>query len=91
MSEQLVRTESDGGIYTVTLNRPAIGVFKHLSLRFVLGWTPEEFAASLFNLAEGRIDGAALVTGEVGIEGVPQAFADLADPERHVKILVRPS
>ena len=71
--------------------RPAIGVFKHLSLRFVLGWTPEEFAASLFNLAEGRIDGAALVTGEVGIEGVPQAFADLADPERHVKILVRPS
>lgn len=70
--------------------RPSIGILKHLSLRFVLGWTPEEFAASLHNLAEGRIDGTKLVTGEVDIDGVPQAFKDLADPEQHVKILVRP-
>jgi len=71
--------------------RPSIGIYKHLSLRFVLGWSPEEFATSLHNLAEGRINGQALVTGEVGVDGVPQAFADLADPEQHVKILVRPS
>jgi threonine dehydrogenase-like Zn-dependent dehydrogenase len=70
--------------------RPTLGIYKHLTLRFVLGWSPQEFIASLDNLAEGRIDGAALVTGEVGIEGVPQAFADLGDPEQHVKILVRP-
>jgi len=70
--------------------RPSIGIYKHLSLKFVLGWTPEEFAASLHNLAEGRIDANNLVTGTVGLDGVPQAFADLADPERHVKILVRP-
>jgi threonine dehydrogenase-like Zn-dependent dehydrogenase len=57
----------------------------------VLGWTPKEFVTSLDHLAEGRIDGSILVTGEVTIEGVPQAFADLADPEQHVKILVRPS
>ena len=69
---------------------PSYGIFKHLSLRFVLGWTPEEFQASLHSLAEGRIDGASLVTGQVGIDGVPQAFADLADPEEHIKILVRP-
>ena len=56
----------------------------------MLGWTPEEFHASLHNLAEGRIDGASLVTGQVGIDGVPQAFADLADPEDHIKVLVRP-
>ncbi|MEM7094791.1 MAG: zinc-binding dehydrogenase [Actinomycetota bacterium] len=70
--------------------RPTLGIYKHLSIKFVLGWTPEEFVGSLHNLAEGRIDGAALVTGSVGIDGVPQAFADLADPEQHVKILVRP-
>jgi len=70
--------------------RPSIGIYKHLSLKFVLGWTPEEFAASLHNLAEGRIDGAQLITGNVGLDAVPQAFADLADPEQHVKILVRP-
>jgi len=70
--------------------RPSIGIYKHLSLRFVLGWTPEEFATSLHNLAEGRIDGSKLITGTVGIDGVPQAFTDLGDPEKHVKILVRP-
>ena len=71
--------------------RPSIGIYKHLSLRFVLGWSPEEFAQSLHNLAEGRIDGTTFVTGEVDLDGVPQAFADLADPEQHVKILVRPA
>lgn len=70
--------------------RPTLGIYKHLRLQFVLGWTPEEFGTSLLNLAEGRIDGETLVTGAVGIDGVPQAFADLADPEQHVKILVRP-
>jgi len=70
--------------------RPSIGIYKHLALKFVLGWSPEEFLTSLHNLAEGRIDATKLVTGEVGIDQVPQAFRDLADPEQHVKILVRP-
>ena len=71
--------------------RPSFGIYKHLNIKFVLGWSVEEFAQSLHNLAEGHIDGSALITGEVGIDGVPQAFADLGDPEQHVKILVRPS
>ncbi|MGF1597654.1 MAG: zinc-binding dehydrogenase [Acidimicrobiales bacterium] len=71
--------------------RPMMGILKHLTLRFVLGWTPSEFVASLHNLAEGRIDGAAFVTGQVGLDDVPAAFAALADPEDHVKILVRPN
>jgi len=71
--------------------RPSLGIYKHLSLKFVLGWTPDEFAASLHNLAEGQIQGSVLITGEVGIDGVPQAFADLGDPDAHVKILVRPN
>ena len=70
--------------------RPTFGISKHLSLKFVLGWTPDEFSMSLHNLAEGHIDGASFVTGEVGLDGVPQAFADLGNPEEHVKILVRP-
>lgn len=70
--------------------RPAFGIFKHLSLKFVLGWTPEEFRTSLHNLAEGHIDGAAFVTGQVGLDDVPQAFTDLATPGNHVKIMVVP-
>jgi threonine dehydrogenase-like Zn-dependent dehydrogenase len=71
--------------------RPIMGIYKHLTMRFVLGWTPEEFARSLQNLAEERIPAAALVTGQVGLEDVPAAFDELARPDTHVKILVRPN
>jgi threonine dehydrogenase-like Zn-dependent dehydrogenase len=71
--------------------RPMMGIFKRLTVRFVLGWSPDEFAQSLRNLAEGRIDGAKLVSGEVDLDEVPASFAALADPEEHVKILVRPN
>lgn len=71
--------------------RPIMGIYKHLTVRFVLGWSPEEFATSLHNLAEGRIDGTALVTDQVSIDEVPAAFAELAKPDRQVKVLVRPN
>lgn len=71
--------------------RPIIGIYKRLAVRFVLGWSPAEFAQSMHHLAEGRIDGAALVTGQVSLEEVPASFDALSDPERHVKILVRPN
>ncbi len=70
--------------------RPMLGINKELSLQFVLGYTPIEFADTLAALAEGRIDVAPLVTGKVGASGVPQAFRDLANPERHAKIIVEP-
>jgi threonine dehydrogenase-like Zn-dependent dehydrogenase len=59
-------------------------------VQFVLAYTPDEFADSLRSLAEGEIDGTPLITGEVGLAGVGAAFDDLADPERHCKILVTP-
>jgi threonine dehydrogenase-like Zn-dependent dehydrogenase len=63
---------------------------KELNLQFVLGYTPEEFAASLQHLAAGRIAAAPLVTGTVGVEGVAGAFDALANPDRHAKILIEP-
>ena len=36
------------------------------------------------------MDLAPLVTSTVGVDGVPQAFSDLAHPDEHVKILVEP-
>jgi threonine dehydrogenase-like Zn-dependent dehydrogenase len=41
-------------------------------------------------IAEGQVDAASLVTATVGVDGVAGAFADLATPERHTKILVEP-
>jgi threonine dehydrogenase-like Zn-dependent dehydrogenase len=70
--------------------RPMLGINKELSLQFVLGYTPGEFMDTLAAIADGRIDVAPLVTGRVGVEGVAQAFRDLASPDEHAKILVEP-
>ena len=69
---------------------PMFGIVKELSLQFVLGYTPEEFARSLRLLAEGAVDAPSLITGKVGLDGVKGAFQELGNPERHTKILVEP-
>lgn len=70
--------------------RPLIGVGKELEITFSFGYDPMEFGATLRAIAEGEIDAAPLITGEVGIDGVPRAFDDLGNPDEHCKILVRP-
>lgn len=70
---------------------PIINISKELSMQFVLGYDPMEFRQTLGHIANGEIDVAPLITGEVGIEGVPEAFEALGDPEKHAKILVEPA
>lgn len=69
---------------------PMFGIVKELSLQFVLGYTPEEFARSLRLLAEGEVDAPSLITGRIGLDGVKKAFQELGNPERHTKILIEP-
>lgn len=69
---------------------PFFAIAKEINVQFVLAYTPEEFGDSLRALAEGDIDATPLITGEVGLDAVGAAFDDLADPERHCKILVTP-
>jgi threonine dehydrogenase-like Zn-dependent dehydrogenase len=69
---------------------PFFAIAKEMSVQFCLAYTPEEFADSLRAIAEGDVDVAPLITGEVDLDGVGAAFDDLADPERHCKILVTP-
>ncbi len=71
--------------------RPMLGVVKELQLQFVLGYDPAEFATTLRLIAEGEFDVAPLITGSVGIDGVAEAFEELADPDAHAKILVEPT
>ncbi len=70
---------------------PVIAINKQLKFTFVFAYSPDEFRETLWALAEGTIDGAPLLTGTVGLQGVAGAFAALGNPEKHVKILVRPS
>jgi threonine dehydrogenase-like Zn-dependent dehydrogenase len=69
---------------------PFFGIVKQLNLQFVLGYSGEEFAASLNHIAEGRIDVTPLITGYVNLDGVKGAFAELANPEQHAKVIVEP-
>lgn len=69
---------------------PFFAIAKEINVQFVLAYTPEEFGDSLRALAEGDINVSPLITGEVGLDEVGTAFDDLADPERHCKILVTP-
>ena len=69
---------------------PFFGTAKEISVQFVFAYDPMEFAESLRAIAEGDIDVAPLITGEVGLDGVGAAFDDLAKPDEHCKILVTP-
>lgn len=79
-----------GGVMTEDVIRPVVGIYKDVTLRMCLTYPPEEFAATLARLADGRVDAAALVTGETGLEGLDAAFASLRRPEEHIKVLIRP-
>ena len=70
--------------------KPFFGIGKEINVQFVLAYDPMEFASTLRSIAEGEIDVAPMITGEVALDGVPQAFEDLRKPERHCKILVTP-
>lgn len=70
---------------------PMVGIGRELSIQFVLGYEPHEFGGSLAAIADGRVDLEPWLTGTVGIDGVPQAFADLGNPDAHAKILVEPA
>jgi 2-desacetyl-2-hydroxyethyl bacteriochlorophyllide A dehydrogenase len=69
---------------------PFFAIAKEINVQFVLAYAPNEFADSLRAIAEGDIDVSPMITGDVGLEEVGKAFDDLADPERHCKILVTP-
>ncbi len=71
--------------------RPAMAIGKEIDLRFVFGYTPLEFRDTLYMLADGKLDAAALVTGTVGLDGVVTAFEALGDPEKHAKVLIDPA
>lgn len=69
---------------------PFFGISKELNIQFTLGYDPAEFASKLRSIAEGEIDVAPIVTGDVDLDGVAGAFDELADPERHCKVMVVP-
>jgi threonine dehydrogenase-like Zn-dependent dehydrogenase len=69
---------------------PLVGIVKELNLQFTFYYDPMEFGQTLRSIAEGELDVTPMLTGVVGIDGVPDAFDALSNPEEQVKILVEP-
>ena len=69
---------------------PLVFISKEVELRFVLGYSPEEFAASLRHMAEGATRYAETITRVVGLEETPAAFKALQTDKSQIKIMVRP-
>jgi (R,R)-butanediol dehydrogenase / meso-butanediol dehydrogenase / diacetyl reductase len=69
---------------------PRVALRKELSIRFVLGYTRDEFALILDMLGAGRIDASPLITGVIGLDQTPAMFEALRTPGDHAKVLIDP-
>ena len=71
-------------------SRPLIAVNKELNVQYVLGYTAQEFQDTLTMIADGQMPVEQIVTHDVGLDGVSDAFQALAAPNEHGKVLVTP-
>ncbi|TDG15357.1 alcohol dehydrogenase [Seongchinamella unica] len=69
---------------------PAHATVKQLNLKFSYYYEPEEYAACLQVLTGGNIPWQRMITGTVGINHVPDAFATLMQRNEHVKVIIEP-
>lgn len=67
---------------------PVVAIGKEANVHFSFGYTAEEFHETLHALADGKLDGAPLITGKVDMDGVSSAFDALAKPDDHAKIII---
>ena len=71
-------------------SRPLIAVNKELNVQYVLGYTVREFHQTLHRIADGTLDVGPIITHRVALDGIAGAFEDLARPDAHGKVMVRP-
>ena len=69
---------------------PAAAVVKELQLQFVLAYRKDDFALTLEMMASGRIDPSPMVTDQISLAQLPEAFEALKKPAAQCKVLVEP-
>jgi threonine dehydrogenase-like Zn-dependent dehydrogenase len=67
---------------------PSMAINKQLTMRFVAAYAAGEFAGTLNDIAEGRIDVVQVISSIVGRSGVAAAFEALAKPDSDIKIVI---
>ena len=63
---------------------PMVAISKELTLAFVIYYSSAEFSEALELVSTGRVDLRPLITKNVGLAGVGQAFTDRSRPERQI-------
>ncbi|MBM7061842.1 zinc-binding dehydrogenase [Pseudomonas sp. UL073] len=69
---------------------PASPILKELNVGFASFYSPQEFAQTLRHLAEGELDVGAMITANLPLAQIGEAFEQLAKPQDQIKILIRP-
>lgn len=69
---------------------PIFGIAKELELRFVWGYSPDEYAETLRAISEGELLVQPVLTGATGVGGVTDAFDRLSGGGEDIKIIVEP-
>src|SRR6476620_12603188 len=64
---------------------PYFAIAKQINVQFVLAYDPIEFTDCLRAIADGDIDVAPMITDEVGLAGVGEAFDAPDHPAPHCK------
>lgn len=70
--------------------QPTYAIMKEIDLTFCIAFSIEEFIEAFTHIASGKLQVRPLITNQIGLDGVPDAFARLANPESDIKIVVRP-
>lgn len=69
---------------------PVTALLKEVQVRFAVYYRADEFATAAQLLGSGGIDASLFVSGDVGLDGVNEAFDAMQSSSRERKILVRP-
>ena len=69
---------------------PMEAVMKDLTLTFLLGYEVQDFHFALQMASEGRIDPSVLLTDQISLDEVPEAFEALRTPNTQCKVVVVP-
>jgi threonine dehydrogenase-like Zn-dependent dehydrogenase len=71
--------------------QPTFAILKEIDVIFCISYTFDEFEQVLARISTGELRVDPLITSRIGLDGVPDAFARLADPESDAKIIVTPT
>jgi len=70
---------------------PMSAIFKEVNIQYILGYGRPDWRLVLDLLDSGRVDPRPMITDEVRLEQLPEAFEALRTPTSQIKLLVRPN